>query len=170
MATGELVSTLGGSLRLKVLYFPGLSPERSRELAEKVLREQEVRYIVDGEVAQTSAELKVTARVLDGADSSVLWTGSVKGPLDEFYAITGKTASNVASVAGVYVEAEKNRFPGRGVFDDYTRGLILVRRRESDHLDEAVRLLAGCVDREPDFVPGLRRAGRSVSSTTRTSA
>ena len=153
MATGELVSTLGGSLKLKVLYFPGISPERSRELAEKVRREQEVRYIVDGNVVQAGGELKITARVLDGADSSILWTGSVKGPVDDFYAITGKTASNVASVAGVYVQAERIRFPGREVFDNYTRGLILVRRRESGHLDEAVRLLAGCVEMEPDFVP-----------------
>jgi tetratricopeptide (TPR) repeat protein len=95
----------------------------------------------------------VTARVLDGADSSILWTGSVKGGLDEFYSITGKIASNVASGAGVYVEAEKNRFPGREVFDQYTRGLVLVRRRETDKLDEAVRLLSGCVGLEPDFVP-----------------
>ncbi len=153
MATGELVSALGGSLRLKVLYFPGISPERSRELAEQVRREQEVRYILDGEMVRTDAALKITARVLDGSDSSVLWTGTVKGPPDDFYALTGKTASNVASVAGVYVQAETIRFPGREVFDNYTRGLVLVRRRESDKLDEAARLLAGCVEMEPDFVP-----------------
>jgi TolB-like protein/tRNA A-37 threonylcarbamoyl transferase component Bud32/tetratricopeptide (TPR) repeat protein len=153
MLTGELVSALGGSLRLKVLYVPGGSPRHNRELAERVMRERAVRYVVDGEMIRTGEALRVTARVLDGAESSVLWTGSVTGPMDDFYAITGKMASNVASAVGVYVAAEQIRFPGRTVFEHYTRGLILVRRRESEHLDEAVRQLSRCIELDPGFAP-----------------
>jgi TolB-like protein len=153
MITGEIVSRLGTSGKMEILYVPEASSGREREAIEKVKSIRTVRYLVDGNLFVHENDLRISAQVIDDANSSVLWSDSLTGQVDDFYSIAARVSSAVASVAGVYLTTADITFPGRPVFDWYARAVMINHRRDASRIPESVALLKNCIKEAPGFSP-----------------
>jgi tRNA A-37 threonylcarbamoyl transferase component Bud32/TolB-like protein len=156
LISGEVISTLGRSPDLRILYLPEGS-ERDAAAADKVLQRENVRYVIDGSLLLAGDQLKVSMKMIDRTDSSIRWSDSLRGAITDVYDIPAQIAASVAFVAGVYVSAEKMNFPGREAFDLYTQGDILLRRYDPAQLGTAIEYFQKCIQVAPDFLPAYAR-------------
>ena len=156
LITGEVIATLSRSPDLRILHLPE-GPKDDAAAAEKVLQREDVRYVIDGSLLLAGDQLKVSMKMIDRTDSSIRWSDSLRGSINEVYAIPARIASSVAFVAGVYVAANKMSFPGREAFDLYTQGDILLRRYDPAQLPTAIEYFQMCIEVAPDFLPAYAR-------------
>lgn len=156
LITAELISTLSRSADLRILYI-GPEQEGAPALREKILKKQPVRYVIDGQLLLAGESLKVSVKIVDHLDSSILWSDTIRGGVAEIYTIPVRIATAVAFVAGVYVAADRLEFPGREAFDLYTKGDLLLRSYDPNRLAEAIACLQRCIAVAPGFLPAYER-------------
>lgn len=159
LMTSQLIANLNRASGLRVLSLP----ERGAAGAdlERLYDRLDVRYVIDGNLGISGEELAVSVKMVDRREASVLWSDTLRGPLDEVFTMTGRMATGAAYAAGVVVEAERLEFPGREAFDSFTRGSLAVLSYDPGQLARATDQLSRCIEIAPRFVPCYDRAIRA---------
>ena len=117
--TDEIVSTLGSFKEISVF---GLQTSRlvgpDPDIAE-LHQDLGVDYVLEGSVRSGTGQIRVSARLLDSTNGTVLWSRSYEHPLtaEDLFAIQVKTAGEVAAAIaqpyGIVFQAETTDSPRR---------------------------------------------------------
>ncbi len=127
--------------------------------AVEAARKLGVDAVLNGEVAEASGQLKVTARLTASKDARVLWSGAyVRQDTDIFAAQNSIAAAvvrellgllNPEGLAGVPVAEQNSHDPQ--AYQLYLRGAHQVRLRGEDSLRRAVDLFSAAARRDPTY-------------------
>ena len=129
---------------------------------KQVGRELGVRYVLEGSVRKAGGRVRITAQLIDAANSAHLWADRFDGSLEDVFELQDKVAISVAGVIEPTLQAaEIRRAADRPTsdltaYDFYLRALphvffFFARDRNTQALD----LLGRAVERDPNYSPAL---------------
>jgi TolB-like protein/Flp pilus assembly protein TadD len=124
-----------------------------------VARELGVRYILMGSVRRAGDRIRVTAKLIDGANGSSVWARSYDRALSDIFSVQDDITQTI--VGGIEpemsrAERERARVRHRDSIDAwsiYQRGMTLLYRYTQDDLVEARRQFAAAIAIDPDLGP-----------------
>jgi len=129
--------------------------------AASVARQLGVETLLEGSVRRDGNQLRISARLIDGARGTEVWSNSFNGTLDQAFALQDQVAGAVARVM------ELQRTPGAlagldtgdaEAYDRYLRGRAELRARTGiTGIEAAINHFLGALDLDADF--GLASAG-----------
>lgn len=118
-----------------------------------------VRYAVDGILRRTNNRLRITTRLFDVEDGSLLRTGRFEGMLDDLFEIQDRVSADVVATIAPSVQNRElvralRKAPGRMTAYDYVlRALDLMPRLEHGCFETAGELLQKAVDADRAYSP-----------------
>jgi TolB-like protein/Flp pilus assembly protein TadD len=173
--TDELISylmhieALRVTSRTSAMAYKGLK-KSLREIA----RELEVTWVVEGTVLQAAGRVRITARLIEGANENHLWSGTYEKDIRDVLSIQSEVASDIAREIRVKVTSpEKARLAQSRLVDpeayqDYLRGRYFWNKRTTDSLNRARDYFRQAIDKDPSYAPahsGLADAYAVLGST-----
>lgn len=151
--TRELTVHLKSARALRIVSMPPSAIGVESELRDRILSDRNVRYTVDGHVVLADGEINASMTVLDQQDSSVIWTESLGGKVDDAYSIAARIATSAGHAVGLYVNAHDLEFPGRIAFDHYMRSSMCLHSFDPRQIPQAIEEARTCMRLAPDFEP-----------------
>jgi TolB-like protein len=138
----------------------------------QVGRELGVRYVLEGSVRRGGGRVRITAQLIDAANSAHLWADRFDGALKDVFELQDNVASSVAGVIEpALLGAEMSRSAQRPTndltaYDLYLRALAPIRSGEvgRESYVEALNLLNQAIQRDARYAPALALAGSCRSS------
>ncbi|MFH1177461.1 MAG: hypothetical protein V1750_08645, partial [Acidobacteriota bacterium] len=161
VVTGQLVDSLSRAGGLRVLALPE-GEAASGVAVGDLARRGGARWGVDGNLFLDGGRLALTVKLTERAAARVIWSETVRGPLDEVFAMAARQASGAAGALGVYMTASRLEFPGEQAFDDFARGSLALASYDPGQIDTAVSLLERCIAAAPRFAPAYPRLARAL--------
>lgn len=95
-----------------------------------------VRYVVEGSVRRQTDDLRITARVIDATDGSILWSERFQGSREDVFGFQDQIVSNIIGAlrlklsASETVAIETRATENAAAYDAYLDGLRLLASRE----------------------------------------
>ena len=133
----------------------------ARETVPEICLRLGVQYLVRGSVRKAGARLRVSAELIDGASSDVVWAERYDRPFDDLFEVQDEiTAKIVGTVEPAFLKQEEQRAAHGGARDLAHWDLVMRARwhywRSSQrHSREASRLLEQAIRLRPDDVAAL---------------
>lgn len=133
------------------------SSKRVRDIA----RELAVQYVVEGTVRRSGPRIRISARLIRGADETPLWSDSYESNMVEILDVQSDVARRIAHALAIELLAATDPSrtaasrPGADAYDRYLKGRYYWNRRGPTDLAQAVTLLESVVSQEPDYAPAL---------------
>jgi TolB-like protein/class 3 adenylate cyclase len=139
---------------------------------KQVGRELGVRYVLEGSVRKGGGRVRITAQLIDAANSAHLWADRFDGALEDVFELQDRVASSVAGVIEpALLGAEMGRSFQRPTndltaYDLYLRALRPMRSGEvgRESYVEALDLLNQAIQRDARYAPALALAASCRSS------
>lgn len=126
-----------------------------------------VTTVLEGSVRRDGNRLRLSARLVDGANGQQVWSGSFDRELNDVFAVQAELA---AAVVEAIIPAARGEVPETGVpptsdldaYDLYlaARGQLSLRTPES--IDKAVELSEQAARLDPDFARGQAQLGAAL--------
>jgi serine/threonine protein kinase/Tfp pilus assembly protein PilF len=122
--------------------------------------------VITGSVDRRGTQVRVNARLLQAGGSTVLWSESYDGSIDEMFAMQGRIARDIAHQIRITLsDEERARLnqsyrPDSKAQDNYLRARLLMHRQERDALLEARRLLEEATELDPGYQLGFAALAR----------
>jgi DNA-binding winged helix-turn-helix (wHTH) protein/TolB-like protein/Flp pilus assembly protein TadD len=126
----------------------------------RAARDLDVAWIVDGSLQRRDDQLRVTARLLRGADGGAVWSGSFDEKITSFFAVQDMISERVAQVLAPTLEvlADAHRAPadlgGTRNTDAYQLYLAAARYAQDmrpESLDKSVALYQQALEIDPAY-------------------
>jgi TolB-like protein/class 3 adenylate cyclase/Flp pilus assembly protein TadD len=125
----------------------------------QVGRDLNVRYVLEGSIQRQGEQIRATAQLVDAASGAHLWSERWDRPARDVFAVQTEIAEQVASRLGgwgVVVRAERQaarraRPEDLTAYELYLRGIEVIEGGTKESTDEAVRLFAQAVEKDPEF-------------------
>jgi TolB-like protein len=120
-----------------------------------------VRHVLEGSVRRSGNQVRITAQLIDAADSTHVWSQIYDRELDDIFAVQEEIAGAISAalkvelalVAGEAVLPTVIKAANTDAYDAYLRGRELIHRRGSQNLEEAVRHLEHSLRLDESFAP-----------------
>jgi adenylate cyclase len=130
---------------------------------KEVGRELGVRYVLEGSVRKAGQRVRITAQLIDAANSAHLWADRFDDSMEDIFELQDKVALNVAGVIGPAVQAaEIHRLADRptndlAAYDLYLRAIAPVRsgEREKESYLQGLDLATKAVKLDPRYGSAL---------------
>ena len=158
----ELLNLLAQYKTLKVIARTSSFSFKDRNVdIATVAEELNVRHVLEGSVRRSGKRVRITAQLIDAADSTHVWSESYDRESDDIFAVQDEIAAAItdalkielALVAGEAVKPTVIKAAGTDAYDAYLRGRELIRLRGQQNLEEAVRHLKHSLRLDNDFAP-----------------
>ncbi len=143
---------LGVIARTSSMHYKG-SPKRLDEIA----RELSVEYVLEGAVRRSSQRIRISARLVRGADQTPLWSDSYEresGDVMDLQTEVGRRIADALTIefAATPAPAASRAAPvGPDAYDAYLRGRYYWNRRGPLDLERALALLEQAVAGSPGY-------------------
>jgi adenylate cyclase len=130
----------------------------------QVGRELGVRYVLEGSVRKAGGRVRITAQLIDAANSAHLWADRFDGSLEDVFDLQDKVASSVAGVIEPALQAaEAARLATRptndlNAYDLYLRAFPHAFSWDKRLIAEAIDLLGRAIENDPRYGPALALA------------
>jgi len=103
---------------LKVPSRTSSNKYRNSEKSAKVISEElGVRYILEGSVLATNADLRITARLIDAEKDEIVWTKPFDRKLEDYFKVQGEVAQSVVSSLRLNLRGHENELSRIDQFD-----------------------------------------------------
>lgn len=158
--TEEIITALSRVRWFFVIARGSTFAYRSRDIDPgNVARELGVRYILMGSVRRAGDRIRVTAKLIDGANGSNVWARSYDRALSDIFSVQDDITQTI--VGGIEpemgrAERERARVKHRDSIDAwsiYQRGMVLLYRYTQSDLAEARKQFAAAIAIDPDLGP-----------------
>ncbi len=123
-------------------------------------RELGVRYVLQGSVRKSGAQVRVTAQLVDAADGSHVWADRFDRELLDVLALQDEITEQVvaaiepAMLHGEGVRAARKSLTDYSALDFFHRGMWHLNRVSSDGYDQALTLFRQTIERDPELSLG----------------
>jgi adenylate cyclase len=130
----------------------------------QVSSELGVRYVLEGSVRKAGNRIRITGQLIEGASGAHLWANRFDGRLEDVFDLQDQiTESVVGAIEPTLRKAEiersrKVRPENLDAYDLYLRALPHTYAMQPDDNTEALRLLHGAIELDPDYAPALAYA------------
>ena len=137
---------------------------------KQVGRELGVRYVLEGSVRKATGQVRITAQLIEAANSAHLWADHFDGNLENIFDLQDRvTSSVVAAIAPKVQQAEferSSRKPTNSLdaYDYYLRGIALHSKPTKETTEEALRLFSKVIELDPHFAAPYATAARCYST------
>jgi len=144
-------------------YFPVISRNSSFVFrgqavdVKRVARELGARYVLEGSVRKGGERLRITAQLIDAETDHHIWAERYDRSLEDMFALQDEIAQRIAATLAPELEkaegrrAESKHPDSFDAWDCYQRGAALLFRFTKDGNEEARRMFAAAIDREPGY-------------------
>jgi len=116
-----------------------------------------VRYVLEGSVRNAGGRVRISVKLVDGADGSQIWAERFEDTLDDVFALQDRVALNVAGVIEPAVmQVDLRRASGRptdnmGSYELFLRGMAISRTIARADLLEGLALLNRAIALDPNY-------------------
>ena len=139
---------------------------------DPVGRDLHAPYIVQGSVRRTGDRLRIAGRLIDTSTGAHLWADRFDGTLADIFDLQDQVASSIVGAIGPKVEeaeierAKRKPTDSLDAYDYYLRGLAAFDRTITSKaaVDDALRLFAKAIERDPEFAAAHARAARCYAT------
>jgi len=158
----EILNLLAQIKPLKVIARTSSFSFKGKEVDIATMAAQlNVRHILEGSVRRAGDRIRITAQLIDAADSTRVWSQTYDRELGDIFAVQDEIAGAIsdalkmklALVAGEAIQPTAIRAASTDAYDAYLQGRELIHHRIRDTLDDAVRHLERSVSLDSDFAP-----------------
>ncbi len=155
--TEALITELAQLRGLEVIARTSVQRFRdSEEPTSEIARQLGVDVLVEGAVARSGDQLRVTVQLIDGASETHLWADSYDRPLEDVLGLQRDLAHSIAAWVGVAVAPESAAGSPRGRVDpeaylDFLRGVHLFDNWSD--LEASQRFFERALARDPGYAP-----------------
>ncbi len=124
---------------------------------KQVARELGVRYVLEGSVRRSGAQVRVGARLVDAETGNHIWAERYDRALQDVFAVQDEiTAAVVAAIHPAVADAEQRRALRRppeslGAWQGYQRGLWHMSKFSGADSERATRFLEQAISLDPTF-------------------
>lgn len=132
----------------------------SGQTAAEFARSLDVAYYIEGSVRQVGPELRITAQLIDVADSYDVWSGTVRKDSRNVFAAQDEVSRQIAAALADALQQPvpemlaAGHVPNPEAYDLYLRGRYIWHRRGSEPLQLAIDRFAEAVRIDPEFARG----------------
>ncbi len=120
-----------------------------------------VRHILEGSVRRSGNRVRITAQLIDAADSTHIWSQTYDRELDDVFAVQDEIAAAISDalklqlelVAGEPVLPHAIRTASIDAYDAYLLGRELIRHRGGENVENAIRHLERSLRLDENFAP-----------------
>ena len=120
-----------------------------------------VRHILEGSVRRSGNRVRITAQLIDAADSTHIWSQTYDRELDDVFAVQEEIAAAISDalklqlelVAGEPVLPHAIRTASIDAYDAYLLGRELIRHRGENNVENAIRHLGRSLRLDENFAP-----------------
>ena len=108
--TDEIITDLSGVKALRVIARASMMRFKgSGKDPATVAREVGVRYALDGSVRRAGSSLRLTARLIDAADGSTLWSDKLGGTVDDVFAMQEQVSRTIVGALKLKLTPQEER-------------------------------------------------------------
>jgi serine/threonine-protein kinase len=155
--TEQLIATLASVRRLRVISRTSVMHYKAnRKPVSAIARELNVDAVIEGTVAQTGDDVRISARLVRGATGDIMWAQSFERPRRHVLALQSAVAQAVTHTVHVASTAqEQARLANAPAIDPEVHRAVLLGRHHTDKGTEegfrrAVQYFETAIAREPD--------------------
>jgi TolB-like protein/class 3 adenylate cyclase/tetratricopeptide (TPR) repeat protein len=137
---------------------------------KQVGRELGVRYVLEGSIRKAGGKLRIAGQLIDTSRGTHLWADRFDGALEDVFALQDRiTSSVVGAIAPKLEQAEIERAKRKptdslDAYDCYLRALATVNQVSREATDNALRMFAMAIERDPDFTLAYAHAAWCYTS------
>jgi len=169
--TEELISRLSGVTGLAVTSRTSVMRfKRSTRPVPEIARELGVQAIVEGTVARSGEQIRVTARLVDAAADKPLWADHYDRPLKDVLTIQADVASAIGEAIRTSITPQsRSRLASvpttnSAAYDLYLRGRFHLARENPGEIRQGIYLLEQAVEADPQFAAAYAELARGYSA------
>ena len=138
-----------------------------------------VRYLLQGSVRRSGGELRINARLVDGASAAQVWAGRFDGSAADVFALQDRLTEQIVgaiepSIRRAEIERARRKHPeSLDAYDLYLRALPHALANTADDCDRALALLGAALELEPAtcrrtaMPPGATSSAICAAASTR---
>ncbi|MEM8983117.1 MAG: hypothetical protein AAGC71_08830 [Pseudomonadota bacterium] len=118
-----------------------------------------VAHVLEGSVRRSGDQLRITAKLIRGADGIQLWSENYDSDVTDVFTIQETIAQSVAEKLATKFGLDGNerlaikRTDDPIVYDNFLKAKQLFLKRGKDNLDHALLLLNEAIARDPEYAP-----------------
>jgi TolB-like protein/Tfp pilus assembly protein PilF len=117
-----------------------------------ILRDLGADYVLSGSIRRSGNRVRISIRLICGADQSCAWADTFDRDLSDVFAIQHEVASNVArSTARLLAVGGNLREPESAAHENYLRGRFFWNKRTAPALLKSVELFNNALAEDPDY-------------------
>jgi serine/threonine protein kinase len=146
--TEELIAELSGIHNLHVISrTTAMKLKGPEQDVGTISRELKVQYVLEGSVRKAGSALRITARLIDGAEDVNLWAERYSGTMDDVFEIQERLAREIVSQLKITLSPREDRriaqrpISDQVAYDCYLRAKQEISRFTEVAVDRAIVLL-----------------------------
>lgn len=150
----QLISKLGSSGGFVVRPFSAVEKfEQSDSEAVDFGRQLKVDAVLEGSVQSSGERLRITTRLFDARDGTLLWSDSFEDSSEQVFSVQDRLAESVASALRISLGGERSaRYPvNREAYESYLRGRYFFDKRDIDGFKKARAEFEKAISVDPNF-------------------
>ena len=151
--TDEIITDLSPIRALHVIARASMMRfKQTTKDPETVARELKVRYVLDGTVRRAGTSLRVTARLLDASDGSVVWADKLGGSVEDVFAVQEQISRTIVDSLRLKLTPREARHLTERPIQDLRAYEYFLQARQAmwtfslQSLDRAVQLLDNALE------------------------
>jgi serine/threonine protein kinase/tetratricopeptide (TPR) repeat protein len=164
--TEEIISDLSRLHGLRVISRTTAMQLKGRQGSLPALvRELDVRYVLEGGVRRAGDRLRITAQLIDAASDTHVWSDKYSGTLEDVFDMQERVARAIAEALRVTLTPEESRAMAKRpigdpvAFECFLRARAALRAFDEPSLHRAIAEVEAGLAREPDSPPLLALRG-----------
>ena len=124
---------------------------------KQVGRELGVRYVLEGSLRKAGNRVRIAGQLIDASTGAHLWADRFEGGLEDIFDLQDQVTASVVGTIGPKLEqaeierAKRKPTESLDAYDHYLRALSGIHQGTRESTTEALRLLYGALNLDPEF-------------------
>ena len=168
--TDALITKLAGIRRLRVISrTTTMLYKGTRKTLPEIARELNVDAVMEGTVARSKDQVKISAKLIYAPTDSHLWSASFSGPTRDVLELEDKVAADVtAQIRDNLNLAERDGLrkawtTNPEAYDVYLKGVYTSSKQTPDDMRMAIRYFQDAIEKDQDFAVAYARLSFAYS-------
>ncbi len=161
--TDALITELAQVRGLKVISRTSAMHYRgARKTLPEIARELNVEAVVEGAVARSGDEVKITAQLIRASTDTHLWAGSYARVQSDILRLQAEVAREVTHQISDQLVPTDNKVESKPqvnpeAYDAYLKGLFFFNKENPDETRTAIRYFQGAIEKDRNFAAAYSR-------------
>ena len=168
--TDALITELAQVRGLKVISRTSAMHYRgARKTLPEIARELNVEAVVEGAVARSGDEVKITAQLIRASTDTHLWAGSYARVQSDILRLQAEVAREVTHQISDQLVPTDNKVESKPqvnpeAYDVYLKGLFFFNKENPDETRTAIRYFQGAIEKDRNFAAAYSRLASCYAS------